>query len=254
MRVIGMIPARMGSTRFPGKPLAMIGGKPMIEHVYKRSLSSKSLDAVFIATCDEEIMQATEAFGGQAIMTSNPHERASDRVAEASRDIEADIIVMIQGDEPMIEPQMIDLAVQPLLDHPQVVCSNLAAPIRSEEDFRNPNTIKVAIAGNGDALYFSREPIPNCQKLPFGSFPAFKQVCVIPFRREFLFRYTELEPTPLEVAESVDMLRALEHGIPIRLIETDIETHAVDTPEDLRRVESLMVDASAANPASGEPS
>ena len=252
MKIIGIIPARMGSSRFPGKPLAKINGAPMIEHVYRRCEAANMLDAVYIATCDEEIMAATEAFGGNAIMTSNTHERASDRVAEAARDLEADIIVMIQGDEPMIEPEMIDAAVQPLLDDPNVVCSNLAAPIRTVEDFRSPNTIKVAIAGNGDALYFSREPIPNCQNQAFGDFPAWKQVCVIPFRREFLFRYTELTPMPLEEAESVDMLRALEHGIPIRLVETDRPTQAVDTPEDLKLVESLLAESTGPNYLSGD--
>lgn len=253
MSAIGIIPARMGSTRFPGKPLARINGAPMIEHVYRNCLRSKSLDAVYIATCDDEIARATEGFGGQAIMTSPAHQRASDRVAEAARDLEADIVVMIQGDEPMIQPEMIDLAVGPLLKDPQVVCSNLAAPIRSFDEYRDPNTIKVAIAGNGDALYFSREPIPNCKREDFGRFPAFKQVCVIPFRFEFLFRYTELAPTPLEEAESIDMLRLLEHGIAVRMVETDRESHAVDTQADLELVASLMANSPQLEHPSGDP-
>jgi len=240
MKIIGVITARMGSSRFPGKPLALICGLPMIEHVYWRTRMCTALDEVYVATCDQEIVEATEKFGGRAIMTSSTHQRASDRVAEVAQHMEADIFVMVQGDEPMIFPEMIDLALGPLVSDPEVLCVNLAAPIRSEEEFNDPNTIKVVMAQNGDALYFSREPIPTRQRLPFGQFPAYKQVCVIPFRRNFLLLYTALEPTPLEQAESIDMLRALEHGYPIRMVKSDYVTHSVDTPEDLARVEALM--------------
>lgn len=212
----------------------------MIEHAYRRSALCKSLDDVYVATCDDEIASATKAFGGQAIMTSATHERASDRVAEVAQQIEADIFVMVQGDEPMIVPEMIDQALAPLLADPEIVCTNLAAPIASPEEFEDRNTIKVVMAENGDALYFSREPIPTRQRLPFGQFPAYKQVCVIPFRRDFLLTYTALTPTPLEQAESIDMLRAMEHGYRIHMVKTDYTTQAVDTPADLARVESLM--------------
>jgi 3-deoxy-manno-octulosonate cytidylyltransferase (CMP-KDO synthetase) len=240
MKIVCVIPARMGSSRFPGKPLAKIVGRPMIEHIYWRCLMCKALDEVYVATCDQEIAEATRIFGGRAIMTSSSHQRASDRVAEVAQHIKADIFVLVQGDEPMIYPKMIDLALGPLLNDPNVLCVNLAASIQSEQEFNDPNTIKVVMAKNGDALYFSREPIPTRQRLAFGQFPAYKQVCVIPFRRDFLLRYTALEPTPLEQAESIDMLRALEHGYPIRLVRSDFITQSVDTPEDLARVEALM--------------
>lgn len=240
MEIICVIPARMGSSRFPGKPLASICGRPMIEHIYWRCIMCKTLNEVYLATCDNEIAEATHKFGGKFIMTSSSHQRASDRVAEVAHNMEADIFLLVQGDEPMIVPEMIDLALKPLLDDQNVLCTNLAAPIRSVEEFEDRNTIKVVMAQNGDALYFSREPIPTRQRLAFGQFPAYKQVCVIPFRRDFLLKYTGLDPTPLEQAESIDMLRALEHGYPIRLVKSEYITQSVDTPEDLARVEALM--------------
>ena len=240
MKIVCVIPARMASSRFPGKPIALICGRSMIEHVYWRCLMCKTLDEVYIATCDQEIAEVTQKFGGRVVMTSSLHQRASDRVAEVAQNMEADIFLLVQGDEPMIVPDMIDLALKPLLQDQTVLCSNLAAPIRSVEEFDDRNTIKVVMAQNGDALYFSREPIPTRQGLPFGQIPAYKQVCVIPFRRDFLLQYTALEPTPLEQAESIDMLRALEHGYPIRMVKSDYITQSVDTPEDLARVEALM--------------
>jgi 3-deoxy-manno-octulosonate cytidylyltransferase (CMP-KDO synthetase) len=238
--VIAVIPARMGSSRFPGKPLAKICGLPMIEHVYRRTRLCKALDAVYVATCDEEIAQSVRAFGGQAVMTSPAHRGATDRVAEVARTIEAKIYVMVQGDEPLITPEMIDRSLEPLLSDASVGCSNLFAPIESENELTDPNTIKVVMRRNGDALYMSREPIPTRTRLPFGKIPAFKQVCVIPFRRDFLLAYASHPPTELELAESIDMLRALEHGDEIRMVRTDASTHAVDTPEDLRRVEAIV--------------
>jgi len=240
VKIVAVIPARMASSRFPGKPLASICGLPMIEHVFKRTAMAKSLEAVYVATCDQDIKNATLAFGGEAVMTSAAHERASDRVAEVAESISADIYVMVQGDEPLIVPEMIDLALEPLLTDPTVVCSNLAAPIRDEAELRDPNTIKVAMKKNGDVLFMTREAIPTRTRLPFSEIPAFKQVCVIPFRRDFLRTYTALEPTDLERVESIDMLRAMEHGYAIRMVRSDFVTQAVDTPEDLRRVEEFM--------------
>jgi 3-deoxy-manno-octulosonate cytidylyltransferase (CMP-KDO synthetase) len=240
MKVIGVIPARMGSARFPGKPLAKICGLPMVGHVYHRTHLCQALSEVYVATCDREIAVATHEFGGVAIMTSDRHQRASDRVAEVAQNMEADIFIMVQGDEPMIVPEMIDLALAPLLNERSVLCTNLVAPILSEEEFSNPNTIKVVMAGNGDALYFSREAIPTRQRLPFGEFRAYKQVCVIAFRRSFLLTYAGLSPTPAEQAESIDMLRALEHGYAIRMVKSHYVTQAVDSPADLALVESMM--------------
>ena len=220
--------------------MAPILGRPMIEHCYHRTAQCQALESVYVATCDEEIKAAVEGFGGKAIMTSSSHQRASDRVAEAAAGLSADIVVMVQGDEPMVTPQMVDAAVEPMVQDPSIYCVNLAKRIESEEEYRDPNTIKMVMDRHGDALYFSREPVPSHRALGFNNIPVFKQVCIIPFRREFLLEYARLEPTPLEQAESIDMLRVLEHGYKVRLIETEVGTHAVDTAEDLAMVESLM--------------
>lgn len=241
-RIVAIIPARMGSTRFPGKPLASLLGRPMLEHVVRRATMCDCLDAVYVATCDAEIQDAVEGFGGSVIMTSASHERASDRVAEAAEQLDADIVVMVQGDEPMIVPEMIVAALRPLLDDPSVTCVNLAHRISRVEDYLDRNTIKVATDARGDALYFSRAPIPFHDFACREGTPALKQVCVIPFRDECLREFARLAPTPLERAESIDMLRILEHGGRIRVVETASETHAVDTPADLRLVETLMRD------------
>ena len=170
MRVIGVIPARMGSSRFPGKPLAKILGIPMIGHIYHRCKMAAVLNNVYLATCDEEIKQYSESINAKVIMTSDKHERASDRVAEAMEKVEkttghkADIVVMIQGDEPMITPEMINLAVQPMLKDKKILVSNLMAPIRTREEHQDPNSIKVVVDNNSNALYFSREPIPSGKK------------------------------------------------------------------------------------------
>lgn len=239
MKIIGVIPARMGSSRFPGKPLALICGKSMIEHVYKRSIMSNSLSELYVATCDQEIFDAVAGFGGKAIMTDACHERCTDRIAEAVRTIDADIIVNIQGDEPLVYPDMIDAAVSPLIEDETVVCSNLMARIDSDEDFEDPNEVKVVVDTRSNALYFSREPIPS-KKKGAKDVKGYKQVCIIPFRRDFLFTYTALPPTPLEIIESVDMLRVLEHGYQVKMVLTDYVTCSVDTHEDLKNVETLM--------------
>ena len=239
-RLVAIIPARMGSSRFPGKPLAPLLGRPMIEHVLRRTEMCTQLSAVYVATCDEEIKNVVGRLGGRVIMTSPAHERASDRVAEAAEQVEADIVVMIQGDEPMITPAMITAAVTPLLDDRSVECVNLVRRITNARDYLDPNTIKVVMNANHDALYFSRAPIPSIEFTEANHLPVFKQVCVIPFRAEFLREFALLPPTELERAESIDMLRILEHGRRVRLVETTVETHAVDTPKDLRLVERLM--------------
>lgn len=214
----------------------------MIEHVFRRAAMCPTLDAVYVATCDEEIRAVVEGFGGTVLMTSASHERASDRVAEAAERVEADIVVMIQGDEPMITPAMIVAAVAPMLHDKTIGCVNLARRIVSHEDYVDRNTIKVEMNMHGDGLYFSRSPIPAIDFASVEAQPVFKQVCVIPFRRESLREFTRLPPTPLERAESIDMLRLIEHGRRVRLVLTEIDTHAVDSPEDLRLVESLMKD------------
>jgi len=245
MNIIGIIPARMSSTRFPGKPLAQIIGIPMVGHVYFRSKLSKLLKEVYIATCDNEILNYANSIGAKCIMTRDTHERASDRTAEAMLKIESnfrnkiDIVVMIQGDEPMIIPRMIDDAVRPLSENHSIMVSNLMAPLKSRIEHEDPNEIKVVVDPNDFAIYFSREAIPSQKKLAEGV-KAYKQVCIIPFRRNFLLKFNELPPTPLEEIESVDMLRVIEHGMKVKMIRSNYDTYSVDTKNDLINVEKLM--------------
>ena len=239
MKAVAILPARMGSSRFPGKPLAKLLGKPMIQHVYERVAKAKGLAEVLVATCDAEIAEACRSFGARAIMTSDRHERASDRIAEAAKSVTADVYVMVQGDEPMTVPAMIEEALAPFSD-PSVACVNLAGRIETEAEFDDRNCIKVVMDLSGDALCFSREPIPTRRIGPWGTFAAWKQVCVIPFRAGALAKFAALPPTPLEKAESVDMMRFLEHGVKVRMVPTRHASHAVDTPADLARVEALM--------------
>ncbi len=201
VKAVAVIPARMGSSRFPGKPLAPILGRPMIEHVYKRVAMCKTLSGTYVATCDVEIRQAAVAFGAPVVMTADTHERASDRVAEAAQYLDADIVVLVQGDEPMISPDAVAASLRPFQGNPAVQCVNLTKRIESEDEFRSPNTIKVVIDRAGDALFMSRQPIPTMAKLGFSHTTAFKQVCIIPFTRPALEDYSQLSPTPLEVAE-----------------------------------------------------
>lgn len=225
--------------------MAPILGMPMVGHCALRTAMSPRVSSTHIATCDGEIAEYARSIGIEPVMTSDRHERASDRVAEAVRTIEsgmgrrADVVVMVQGDEPMVTPGMVSDAVDAMLGDPSVQVANLMAPIDDQGDFMDPNEIKVVVARNGNALYFSRQPIPHdCRLGP--ETPRWKQVCIIPFRRDFLFRYLDLEPTALERAESIDMNRVLEHGFPVRMVPSRDRTVSVDTREDLEAVERLM--------------
>ena len=246
MKILALIPARMGSSRFPGKPMAPILGKPMIGHVYERVAKSELLTMTAVATCDQEIYDYIESIGGAVVMTADTYERASDRCAEALLEIEKthnikyDIVVMVQGDEPMTHPDMIKEAVLPMIENPSIQVTNLLGQIKSSAEFEDRNCIKVVCDLNGNAMYFSREPIPTRSKV--SEVPMGKQVCIIPFRRDYLIEYTKLKPTPLEIVESVDMMRILEHGMKVRMVPTIHDTQAVDTPADLQRVERLMQD------------
>lgn len=245
MNILSIIPARMASSRFPGKPMKEILGMPMIGHVYKRVKMSKTLSEVYVATCDEEIFEYVLSIGGKAVMTSDSHERCSDRCAEAMLKIEkntgqkCDIMVMVQGDEPLTFPQMIDESVEPMLKDSSLVITNLVADINSEEAFENPNEVKVVMDQNNNALYFSREAIPS-RKKGILNVPMKKQVCVIPFKRDFLLEYNKMSPTPLEIIESVDMMRILENGGKVKMCETKYKTKAVDSKEDLDLVIKIM--------------
>jgi 3-deoxy-manno-octulosonate cytidylyltransferase (CMP-KDO synthetase) len=242
--ILAIIPARMGSSRFPGKPMAKLAGVPMIGHVYRRVSMNKNLAMTVVATCDTEIADYVSSIGGRAVMTGSHHERASDRCAEALAVVEKergkpfDIVVMVQGDEPLVEPDMISEALAPMLGDPEILVTNLLGKIKDADEFEDRNCIKVVCDLKSNALYFSREPIPTRQRGEFN--PIGKQICVIPFRRNFLLDYTRMQPTPLEVAESVDMMRILEHGLDVRMVPTRHDTQSVDTPADLERVSKVM--------------
>jgi 3-deoxy-manno-octulosonate cytidylyltransferase (CMP-KDO synthetase) len=239
-RILAVIPARMASSRFPGKPLALLHGRPMLQHVFERTAACAELSEVVIATCDHDIAAAARSFGARPVMTSPSHPGAADRTAEVSAFDPAEIVVMIQGDEPMVQPEMITAAIAPLRADRQVMCANLGGRIRTEEELFDPNTIKVVTGATGDALYFSRSPIPHLGRRPFDDRFWTKQVCIIAFRREALQQFAQLLPGAVEQAESIDMLRFLENGIPVRIVPTEVTTHAVDTPDDLRYVSELM--------------
>ncbi|MDO5535989.1 MAG: 3-deoxy-manno-octulosonate cytidylyltransferase [Desulfovibrionaceae bacterium] len=245
MNIVAIIPARMGSSRYPGKPLALIHGTPMVGHVTFRTAMSSILTDTYVATCDDIIADYCKKAGLKCVMTSDTHTRCSTRTAEALLKIEemtgkrVDIVVMVQGDEPMVQPQMIDDAVRPMLEDPSINVVNLMAEMATVEEFEDPNEVKVVVNRNNDALYFSREPIPSRRK-GVTTVPMRKQVCIIPFRRDYLIEFNAMEESPLEIIESVDMMRILEHGGTVRMVPTEYKTWSVDTPEDLARVEKLM--------------
>lgn len=245
MKIIGIIPARLASSRLPQKPMADILGMPMIGHVYHRSKLCTTLDEVYVATCDKEIYDYIISIGGKSVMTSDKHERASDRTAEALLKIESDtnskidIVVMIQGDEPMVTPEMINSSITPLIQDNSIKITNLMAKMNSIQEHEDPAEVKVVVDKNNFALYFSREPIPS-RKKGVNDVPMLKQVCIIPFLRDFLLEYNDMEQTPLEIIESVDMNRLLENSIKIKMVLTETETYSVDTIADLENVNTKM--------------
>ena len=239
MRIICIIPARLGSYRFMEKPFADICGKPMIEHVYKRASLCKMLDEVYVATPNQEIVDVVEGFGGKAIMTSDNARRASDRVAEAASKVaEADIIVNLQGDEPLVFPELIEMVVQPLLEDMSLANVNLARKVDYEEAI-NVHEVKLVYDLNHDAILFSREPIPS-KFMGDKKIPYYVQGGIFPFTKASLQDYTKLESTPLEIIESIDMLRFVENGRKIRIVETELETYSVDIPSDIEKVVRVM--------------
>ena len=225
--------------------MALIHGIPMIGHCYFRVRMCSDLIETYVATCDREIYNYIESIGGRAIMTSTTHERASDRTAEAMVKIEEeigkeiDILVMVQGDEPMDTPTMISDALRPIREDETVDVVNLMGRIESVEEFEDSNTVKVVVDPNGNAIYFSREPIPSRRKSAT-SVPMLKQICVIPFRRAYLLAYNRTPETPLEKIESVDMMRVIESGGSVRMVFTEEVSYGVDTEEDREKVEKIM--------------
>jgi len=245
MNIVAIIPARMASSRFPGKPMALINGMPMIGHVFLRAKMCPLLNDVWVATCDDEIFNYIHSIGGKTIMTADSHQRASDRAAEAVVKIEqiqgvkVDYVAMIQGDEPMLMPGMINDLVNPVINDPSLKITNLINEITTEEEFNSANVVKVVLDLNDFALYFSREPIPSKRKYK-GTLPMWKQLGIILFDKNLLLKYINLPPTPLEVIESVDMNRLLEYGRRIKMVKTRFKSFGVDIPADVTYVEEQL--------------
>jgi 3-deoxy-manno-octulosonate cytidylyltransferase (CMP-KDO synthetase) len=249
MKITAIIPARYGSTRFEGKALADICGKPMIQHVYERTSRSTLVSDVVVATDDDRIAAAVRRFGGRAEMTSTGHETGTDRLAEVAARMDSDIIVNVQGDEPLIEPAMIDEAIEPLTTDAALLMSTLKERIKTLHDFLSPNVVKVVTDWEGYALYFSRSPLPNFrdkwndlkdEKFSSGRLLCYKHVGLYVYRREFLLQYSQMSPTYLELAEKLEQLRVLENGYRIKVVETSYDSIGVDTPADLAAVVEIM--------------
>jgi 3-deoxy-manno-octulosonate cytidylyltransferase (CMP-KDO synthetase) len=239
MKVAAVIPARMASTRFPGKPLAKIHGRQMIEHVYKRVQLSKYIDEIYLATCDDEIAEAVIDFKGKVIMTSAKHNRGTDRVAEASKKIEADIIINVQGDEPTVNPFELDKAIVEFKEK-NISCLNLVTRIEDEDTFNSQNVVKAVIDNYNKILYFSRKPIPN----QIGEFIyGIKQIGIYLIKKDLLLQYLQWQETKLEIIEQVDMLRFIENGHPIYAFES-VNMIGVDTPDELNDVEKILLNDS----------
>ena len=246
MKAIGIIPVRLAATRFPGKPMARIHGMPMVGHCYYRTRLTPGLAAAYVATCDEEIAEYVRSIGGSAVMTAHSHTRATTRTAEAMEHVEAvtgeraDVVVMVQGDEPLIQPDVIAGALQPFAD-PTVDIVNIMSRLSSYEQFVDRNNVKVVVNHNSDALYYSREPIPSPWR-GIDGVPMYQQTGIIAFRHDVLRRVIAMPETRLEQIESVDMNRVLETGGRIRMVLTEAVTIGIDTPAELEAAEELMAD------------
>lgn len=250
MKSAVIIPARFGSTRFPGKPLAELAGKPLIEHVYRRACLA-AVQEVIVATDDTRILEAVHAFGGKAVMTDSGHRSGSDRLGEVAQTIDARIIVNVQGDEPLIEPDIIDAVIAPLKENSSPDMSTVAVPIVSLDDYEDRHIVKVVMDANGEALYFSRSPIPWGWKPGTGT--AMRHVGIYAYKKESLLRFVSLPPGRLEVQEDLEQLRALENGMRIAVITREEFTGiGVDRPEDLERVSQMMLNNAAGESAPGK--
>lgn len=239
MKVLCVIPARYASTRLPGKPLSMIAGKPMIQHVYERACQAQLPNEVVVATDNELVEKAVLDFGGKAVMTSPDHPSGTDRLAEVALMYpDVDVIVNVQGDEPMIPPEVIDRLAEAFNSDADLNMATMKV-VMDEEDYENPAAVKVVTDQQGHALYFSRSLMPYPRNKPEG-FKVFKHVGIYAYRRNFLLKYAALAPTPLEKAESLEQLRALENGYKIKVLESDFQGIGVDTPEDLAAVNALF--------------
>lgn len=238
LSVIGVIPARYGSTRLKAKALALINGKQMIQHVYERCLKTKLLSEVLVATDDKRIFEAVINFGGNAVMTSKAHNSGTDRIGEAVKNIKCDIVVNIQGDEPMINPVNIDKTIEPLMNNNNINVSTLCFKIKDKKEITNPNVVKVIKDINDNAVYFSRSVIPfnrNSSKVTY-----YKHIGLYVYRRDYLLKLVKMKPSNLELAEKLEQLRILENGEKIKVIEVKTDSQSVDTPEDLKKVRKLI--------------
>jgi 3-deoxy-manno-octulosonate cytidylyltransferase (CMP-KDO synthetase) len=240
MKTLGVIPARFGAQRFPGKPLALIAGKPLIQRVYEQARKAKSLDAVVVATDDERIVDVVRAFAGAVAMTSPDCPSGTDRAAEIARQFNCEFVVNIQGDEPLMRPEMIDQLVEGIAADPHCQMATLARRIESKEVLANPNAVKVVFAANGNALYFSRHPIPFVRDAAGTKPEHFKHLGIYAYRREFLLKFVTLAPSRLEKTEKLEQLRALENGFAIKVLVTPHDSIGVDTPEDVKLVEEIL--------------
>jgi 3-deoxy-manno-octulosonate cytidylyltransferase (CMP-KDO synthetase) len=237
-KAIAVIPARMASSRYPGKPLAKILDLPMIEHVRRRTLLAEGIDAVVVATCDQAVMDVVTKAGGKAVMTSDKHERSTERVAEAMHSLTGDIVVVPQGDEPLLLPESIQQVAAPLFERNDLPSVSLLSPLESDDDYTNSDIVKAACDQQGHVLFFSRAPIPYFQNS--GACPIYRETGIRAFRADFLQTYISLPETPFEGVESVDMLRLLEHGYKILGVPTDYVTIGVDHVEDVAQVEHIL--------------
>lgn len=237
---MGVIPARLASSRFPGKVLAQISSKTMLQHVYERASRARYLSSTIIATDDDRVYQVARSFGANVRMTRADHLSGTDRVAEVASSENAEIVVNIQGDEPLIDPDAIDAAILPMVHDPDVMMGTLKKRIADPREITDPNVVKVVTDRQGDAIYFSRCPIPFVREGPDTHPRHFKHIGLYTYRRDFLLGYSALPVGPLEQAERLEQLRALENGFRIRVVETEYESLGVDTPEDLQRVSRLF--------------
>ncbi len=241
--VLAVIPARFASTRFPGKIIAPLAGKPLVCHTYARTCDARLLSSVVVAVDHPDVRKAVEAHGIPVIMTRNDHPSGTDRIAEVAASQNADIIVNVQGDEPLIDPNTIDEAVQALLDNPDVPMATARRAIGDPEEIQDPNLVKVVCDERGRALYFSRFPIPFVRDVRPGEEPEscrWQHIGLYAYRRDFLIQYSQWPQTPLERLEKLEQLRVLEHGYPIAVVDTQYRSVGVDTPEDLERVRTML--------------
>lgn len=240
MKVLCVIPARYASTRLPGKPLLDIAGKPMVVRVYERASKAKGVSETLVATDDERIRAAVESSGGKAMLTRADHPTGTDRLAEVAAAFpDVDLIVNVQGDEPLIEPSLIDELIAQFEGEPELAMATVKTEIQDEAERANPNNVKVVCDKEGYALYFSRSLLPYPRK---GGCPVYKHIGIYAYRRDFLLAYAKMQPTPLEQAESLEQLRALENGYRIKVVETKARFVGVDTAEDLAKVNEIYRD------------